>query len=98
MSLIGNILWFLLFGLEMGLAWIVTGLVFCCTIIGIPYGVASFRIAMFAFFPFGKDIVPSESFDEAISQLEEASGIEGVTVKLVLKNGNGEKILESEYK
>ena len=45
MSLIGNILWFLLFGLEMGLAWIVTGLVFCCTIIGIPYGVASFRIA-----------------------------------------------------
>lgn len=45
-----------------------------------------------------KDIVPSESFDEAISQLEEASGIEGVTVKLVLNNGNGEKILESEYK
>jgi len=61
MSLIGNILWFLLFGLEMGLAWIVTGLVFCCTIIGIPYGVASFRIAMFAFFPFGKDIVPSDN-------------------------------------
>lgn len=60
MSLIGNVLWFLLFGLEMGLAWIVTGLVFCCTIFGIPYGVASFRIAMFAFFPFGKDIVPSE--------------------------------------
>ena len=60
MLLIGNVLWFLFFGMEMGLAWIVTGLVFCCTIIGIPYGVASFRIAMFAFFPFGKDIVPSE--------------------------------------
>ena len=59
-TLIGNIVWFLFFGMEMGLAWIVTGLVFCCTIVGIPYGVASFRIAMFAFFPFGKDIVPSE--------------------------------------
>ncbi len=60
MSLIGNILWFLLFGFEMGLAWIVIGLIFFCTIIGIPYGIASFRIARFAFFPFGKDIVPSK--------------------------------------
>lgn len=61
MSLIGNVLWFLFFGLEMGLAWIVIGLLFCCTIIGIPYGIASFRIAMFAFFPFGKDIVKGEN-------------------------------------
>lgn len=61
MSLIGNVIWFLLVGLEMGLAWLVVGLLFCCTIIGIPYGVASFRIAGFAFFPFGKDIAPSEN-------------------------------------
>lgn len=61
MSLIGNVIWFLLIGLEMGLAWLVVGLLFCCTIVGIPYGVASFRIAGFAFFPFGKDIVPSEN-------------------------------------
>ena len=58
MSLIGNVLWFLFFGLEMGLAWIAVGLLFCCTVIGIPYGIASFRIAMFAFFPFGKGVVP----------------------------------------
>jgi len=61
MSLIGNVLWFLLFGLEMGLAWLMVGLLFCCTIVGIPYGIASFRIAMFAFFPFGKDVVPGEN-------------------------------------
>lgn len=61
MSLIGNIIWFILGGLEMGLAWVVAGLLFCCTIVGIPYGVASFRIAGFGFFPFGKDIVPSEN-------------------------------------
>ena len=61
MSLIGNIIWFIFGGLEMGLAWVVAGLLFCCTIVGIPYGVASFRIAGFAFFPFGKDIVPSEN-------------------------------------
>ena len=57
MSLIGNILCFLLFGLEMGLAWIVTGLVFCCTIIGIPFGIACFRIAKVSFAPLGKKIV-----------------------------------------
>ena len=61
MSLIGNVIWFLLVGLEMGLAWLVVGLLFCCTIVGIPYGVAAFRIAGFAFFPFGKDIAPSEN-------------------------------------
>lgn len=61
MALIGNVIWFLLAGLEMGLAWIFVGLLFCCTIVGIPYGIASFRIAEFAFFPFGKDVVPSEN-------------------------------------
>lgn len=61
MALIGNILWLLLCGLELGLSWIVVGLVCCCTIVGIPFGIASFRIAEFAFFPFGKDIVQSES-------------------------------------
>lgn len=61
MTLIGNVVWFLLCGLWLGLSWIALGLAFCCTIIGIPYGIASFRIAEFAFFPFGKDIVPGES-------------------------------------
>lgn len=56
---LGNVAWFVLGGLWLGLSWLMAGLLFCCTIIGIPYGVASFRIAQFAFFPFGKDIVPS---------------------------------------
>ena len=45
----------------MGLEWLITGLLFCLTIIGIPYGIACFRIAQFAFFPFGKTVVPSEN-------------------------------------
>ena len=61
LSLLGNILWFLLGGLWMGLEWLITGLLFCLTIIGIPYGIACFRIAQFAFFPFGKTVVPSEN-------------------------------------
>ena len=59
MSFVGNVLWFVLGGAWLGLSWVCAGSLFCCTIIGIPYGVASFRIARFAFFPFGKDVVPS---------------------------------------
>ena len=61
MATLGNVLWFIFAGLWLGLSWLISGLVFCCTIIGIPYGIASFRIAQFAFFPFGKDIVKNDS-------------------------------------
>jgi len=54
-----NIAWFLFCGFWLGLSWWCAGIVFFCTIIGIPYGFACFRIGTFAFFPFGKDIVPS---------------------------------------
>ena len=60
MNAIGNILWFIFGGFFSGLEWWISGIMWCISIIGIPYGVASFRIATFAFFPFGKDIVPSE--------------------------------------
>ena len=61
MATLGNVLWFIFAGLWLGLSWLISGLVFCCTIIGIPYGIASFRIAQFAFFPFGKDIVKGDN-------------------------------------
>ena len=61
MQFVGNIVWFVFGGLWLGLSWCAFGVVACCTIIGIPYGVACFRIAQFAFFPFGKDFVESES-------------------------------------
>jgi uncharacterized membrane protein YccF (DUF307 family) len=55
--LIGNILWFLLGGVLMGLAWWFVGLVAFVTIIGIPWGKACFVIGQFSFFPFGKEAV-----------------------------------------
>ena len=61
MALIGNILWFLLGGIWLGLEWVLAGVLLCCTIIGSPYGVACFRIAGFAFFPFGRTVVESEN-------------------------------------
>lgn len=57
MILLGNILWFLLGGVVMGLAWWLVGLLAFISIIGIPWGRACFVMGSFAFFPFGKDVV-----------------------------------------
>lgn len=57
MRAIGNLLWFLLGGLVMGLAWWFFGLLAFITIIGIPWGRACFVIGNFSFFPFGREAI-----------------------------------------
>ena len=59
-SFIGNVLWFVLAGLWMAMAHIITGLALCITIIGIPLGVADFKLAAVAIAPLGKDIVRTD--------------------------------------
>lgn len=61
MSFIGNIIWFLLGGFFLGIGWIVAGILWCITIIGIPLGLQCFKIAGLAFCPFGKKIVSTGS-------------------------------------
>lgn len=56
MRTIGNILWFVFGGFVSGLSWWFSGLLWCITIIGIPYGLQCFKFASMAFFPFGKEI------------------------------------------
>lgn len=59
MSFVGNILWFIFGGgIIAGLLWFLSGLVLCCTIVLFPLGIACLRICRFAFFPFGKTLVP----------------------------------------
>ncbi len=55
MRTIGNILWFVLGGVIMGLAWFFFGLLAFITIVGIPWGRSCFVIGKFSFFPFGKE-------------------------------------------
>jgi len=57
MSIIGNILWFILGGALMGLGWWIAGVIAYLSIIGIPWGKACFVIGQFAFMPFGKEAV-----------------------------------------
>ena len=57
MRLLGNICWFIFGGCISGLAWVLSGLVWCVTIVGIPYGLQCFKFAMMSFWPFGRRIV-----------------------------------------
>jgi len=57
MKLLGNILWFIFGGLELGVLWWIIGCICYVTIIGIPWGKACFVLGEFAFFPFGKKAV-----------------------------------------
>jgi len=59
-SVIGNVLWFVLAGLWMAIAHLITGVALCVTIIGIPLGVADFKLAAVAVAPLGKDIVRTD--------------------------------------
>jgi len=59
-SLIGNILWIIFFGWELALAHLFTGALLCLTIIGIPLGLANFKIIPISLVPLGVRIVPSD--------------------------------------
>jgi uncharacterized membrane protein YccF (DUF307 family) len=57
LSLIGNVIWFIFSGFWLALAHAIVGLIFFITIVGIPFGVANFKMARLALAPFGKQIV-----------------------------------------
>ena len=59
-SAIGNVLWVLFCGWWLALAHIVTGIVLCLTIIGIPLGLACFKLVPVSFWPLGSEIVSVE--------------------------------------
>jgi len=64
MSTLGNILWFILGGVFMGLSWWLASLICFITIIGIPWGRACFVIGQFAFFPFGQEAIDRSMLSE----------------------------------
>jgi uncharacterized membrane protein YccF (DUF307 family) len=56
-SLIGNVIWFVLAGWWLALAHVVSGVAMCLTVIGIPLGLANFKLIPVSLTPFGRDIV-----------------------------------------
>jgi uncharacterized membrane protein YccF (DUF307 family) len=56
-SLIGNVIWFILAGWWLAIGHLVTGVAMCITIIGIPLGLANFKLIPVSLTPFGREIV-----------------------------------------
>jgi len=56
-SFIGNVIWFIFAGLWLAIGHIFTGIALCITIIGIPLGVANFKMIPVSLMPLGKEIV-----------------------------------------
>ncbi|HWC23858.1 MAG TPA: YccF domain-containing protein [Flexivirga sp.] len=59
-SAIGNVIWLIFAGIWLAIGHIVTGVALCVTIIGIPLGIASFKMVPISLLPLGAQIVPSD--------------------------------------
>ncbi len=58
-SLIGNVIWLIVAGIWLAIGHITTGIALCITIIGIPLGIASFKMVPVSLLPLGAEIVPT---------------------------------------
>ena len=56
-SFLANVIWILLFGWEMAIGYLILGLLWCVTIVGIPVGTQCFKMAKLSFMPFGAIVV-----------------------------------------
>ncbi len=59
-SAVGNVIWLILFGWWLALGHLITGAAMCLTIIGIPLGLANFKLIPVSLFPLGREIVTVE--------------------------------------
>jgi uncharacterized membrane protein YccF (DUF307 family) len=59
MSAIGNVVWIIFAGFWLALGHLVTGIALCLTIIGIPLGIADFKMIPISLTPLGREIVPT---------------------------------------
>jgi uncharacterized membrane protein YccF (DUF307 family) len=62
-STIGNVVWIILFGWELALGHLLTGIALCLTVIGIPLGLANFKLIPVSLTPLGREIVSTNSSD-----------------------------------
>lgn len=56
MKILGNLIWLIFGGFAIFLEYIIAGLALCITIVGIPFGIQSFKLGVLALWPFGQKI------------------------------------------
>ena len=67
MSLIGNIIWIVFGGWLIALEYICGGIALCLTIVGIPWGIQCFKLAILGFAPFGQQIEPGRGLNGCLA-------------------------------
>lgn len=58
-AFIGNVIWFIVAGLWLAIGHVITGVLLCVTIIGVPLGLANFKLIPISLMPLGKVVVPA---------------------------------------
>lgn len=69
MRVVLNIIWLVLSGIWMAIAYVIAGALLCLTIIGIPFGVQAFKLAVYALWPFSRALVPAATRMKAVSAI-----------------------------
>ncbi len=67
MRTILNIIWIVLAGIWLAIEYVAAGAILCITIIGIPFGVQSFKLAVYALWPFGHMLIPARTRNKGLS-------------------------------
>lgn len=55
-SLVANVFWVILAGVPMCCMYLLAGVLNCITVIGIPFGLQSFKMAKLSLLPFGAEV------------------------------------------
>ena len=69
MRLIGNLIWVVFGGVFVAIEYVLASIPFFISIIGIPFGIQSLKMATVALWPFGKDIVVTDKSTGCLSAL-----------------------------
>lgn len=67
MKFIGNLLWLILGGLLVSVCYFIAGLLYCITIIGIPFGYQLWKFGVFSLWPFGTEVVDGNNAGGCLS-------------------------------
>ena len=69
MGFLGNLIWLLFGGFMIFIEYIISGLLMCLTIVGIPFGLQAFKLGILALWPFGSNIEYKENAPGCLSTL-----------------------------
>jgi uncharacterized membrane protein YccF (DUF307 family) len=67
MKIVGNIIWVIFGGFMIALEYFIAGFLLMITVIGIPFGIQSFKLGILALWPFGSKVTDTENSDGCLS-------------------------------